>query len=63
MPRLINVILQPWTGLDIETFVPGLPQIGWRMGFNVPLGIAIGLVAILLQKLRRSPAAALPARA
>ena len=52
MPRLINVAVQPLTGFDIETFVPGLPQIGWRMGYNVPLGLAIAALAILMQKMR-----------
>jgi TRAP transporter 4TM/12TM fusion protein len=57
LPKLINVGWQRLVGWDIETYSSTLADIGWHFGYNVPIGLAIGLLAILLQKSRGRGAA------
>ena len=57
LPKLINVGWQRLVGWDIETYSSTLADIGWHFGYNVPIGLVIGLLAILLQKFRGRGAA------
>jgi TRAP transporter 4TM/12TM fusion protein len=52
-PSLLNAIIKPLTGIDIDHPMALLKSVGWNMGVNVPLGIAIGGAALLLQRARR----------
>lgn len=52
MPRLINAATLPLAGIDIEAFLPGLSQIGLRIGVNVILGLLVAGIAIQLQRRR-----------
>ncbi len=56
LPKLINVVWQPMLGWDIETYSKTLADVGWHFGYNVPVGLAIALVVILIQKARRGTA-------
>jgi TRAP transporter 4TM/12TM fusion protein len=52
MPALISAATLPLVGHDIETYLPGLTNLGMRVGFNVVLGIAIAAATILLHRQR-----------
>jgi TRAP-type uncharacterized transport system fused permease subunit len=51
-PALLSAILRPLTGLDIAAFVPGLSDLGWRIGWNVVLGVLVFAAAAGLQRAR-----------
>ena len=51
-PSLLSAILRPLLGLDIGAFVPGLSDLGLRVGYNVLLGLAVFAVAVGLQRAR-----------
>ena len=51
-PSLIGALVKPVTGLDIETFVPGLSNIGVRLGYNVFLGLALAASVTMIQRVR-----------
>jgi len=51
-PSLIGAIVKPLTGLDVETFVPGLNGAGIHLGYNVLLGVLIGAVVAMAQRAR-----------
>jgi TRAP-type uncharacterized transport system fused permease subunit len=57
MPRLINAVIAPLGGFNIEAYIPGLEGLGMRIGMNVVLGLAIGVGACLMQRARRRAAA------
>jgi TRAP transporter 4TM/12TM fusion protein len=51
-PSLIAALVRPLTGLDIEAFVPGLSDIGLRLGYNVFLGLILAVVVATMQRMR-----------
>jgi TRAP transporter 4TM/12TM fusion protein len=51
-PSLLSAILQPLAGFDINHPIAVLKSIGVTMGINVPLGLALAGLTILIQKLR-----------
>ena len=51
-PAILAVILKPLTGFDVGAFVPGLSDIGLRIGYNVFLGLIAFAAAVLLQRAR-----------
>lgn len=52
-PSLINAIVLPLTGIDIDHAIGWMGAIGWRMGVNVPIAMTLGLIGLFLQGLRR----------
>ena len=53
-PAILGVILRPLLGLDVGAFVPGLSDMGLRIGYNVLLGLLVFAIAAGLQRARRS---------
>jgi TRAP-type uncharacterized transport system fused permease subunit len=53
-PAVLDAIVRPLTGLDIATFVPGLSDVGLRVGWNVVVGL---LVFALVSGVQRARAA------
>jgi TRAP transporter 4TM/12TM fusion protein len=53
-PAILGAILRPLLGIDIGAFVPGLSDVGLRIGYNVPLGLLMFVVAAGLQRARRT---------
>jgi TRAP transporter 4TM/12TM fusion protein len=53
-PAILGAILRPLTGVDVGTFVPGLSDIGLRIGYNVFLGLLVFAAAAGLQRTRRA---------
>jgi TRAP-type uncharacterized transport system fused permease subunit len=51
-PALLSAIVQPLLGLDITAFVPGLSDLGLRIGYNVLLGLIAFAVAWGIQRAR-----------
>jgi TRAP transporter 4TM/12TM fusion protein len=51
-PSLLSAILRPLLGLDIGAFVPGLSDLGLRVGYNVLLGLLVFAMAAGLQRAR-----------
>ena len=56
-PSIINAVVRPLTGLSIETYLPGLSEVGIHLGVNVVLGCVVAATAIMLQQAKK-PAAA-----
>ncbi len=59
-PALLSPTIRLLTGLTIEGFVPGLSDLGLRIGFNVVLGLIFLVAGVAIQRMR--PAAAAPSR-
>jgi TRAP-type uncharacterized transport system fused permease subunit len=51
-PSVLDAIVRPLTGLDIATFVPGLADLGLRVGWNIVLGLVVFVVVAGLQRVR-----------
>jgi TRAP transporter 4TM/12TM fusion protein len=51
-PSIVGAIVRPLTGLAIDTFVPGLEDAGFRIGFNVLLGLLAFTAGVMLQRAR-----------
>jgi TRAP transporter 4TM/12TM fusion protein len=51
-PILIGALTQPLTGFDIGTFMPGLSDLGIRIGYNVLAGFLLFAVAWTIQRSR-----------
>jgi TRAP-type uncharacterized transport system fused permease subunit len=53
-PAILSAVLRPLLGIDIGAFVPGLSDLGLRVGYNVFLGLLVFAVAAALQRGRRA---------
>jgi TRAP-type uncharacterized transport system fused permease subunit len=51
-PAILGAILKPGLGIDIVAFVPGLSDLGLRIGYNVVLGLLVFVLAAGLQRAR-----------
>jgi TRAP transporter 4TM/12TM fusion protein len=51
-PAILSVVLKPLTGFDVAAFIPGLSDVGIRIGYNVVLGVAAFAIAVTLQRTR-----------
>ena len=51
-PAILSVLLKPLTGVDVGAFMPGLSDVGVRVGYNVLLGLAMFAAAVFLQRAR-----------
>jgi TRAP-type uncharacterized transport system fused permease subunit len=51
-PAILAAVLRPLLGLDLEAFVPGLSDIGVRLGYNVLLGLIVFAAAAAMQRAR-----------
>jgi TRAP-type uncharacterized transport system fused permease subunit len=51
-PAILGVVLKPLIGIDVGGFVPGLSAIGWRVGYNVLLGLVVFGIGAGLQRTR-----------
>ena len=51
-PAILSVLLTPLTGVDIGAFMPGLSDVGVRIGYNVLLGLVTFAAAVFLQRAR-----------
>jgi TRAP transporter 4TM/12TM fusion protein len=58
LPSIVGALLKPIIGIDLNSYIPLLPQAGLHVGYNVVLAILIFVVAHLMQKTRRVTAAA-----
>ena len=57
-PALLAPTIQLLTGVTIEGFVPGLSNLGLRIGYNVVLGLIFLVAGVLIQRARPTPEAA-----
>jgi TRAP transporter 4TM/12TM fusion protein len=53
-PAILGAILRPLLGVDVGAFVPGLSDLGLRIGYNVFLGLLVFALAAGLQRTRRT---------
>jgi TRAP transporter 4TM/12TM fusion protein len=53
-PAVLGAAIQPLLGVDVDAFVPGLSAIGWRVGYNVLVGLVVFAAAWALQRTRRT---------
>jgi TRAP-type uncharacterized transport system fused permease subunit len=51
-PALLGAAIEPLLGIDVGGFVPGLSGIGWRVGYNVFLGLMVFAAAWAIQRAR-----------
>ena len=51
-PAVLDAILRPLLGVDVGAFVPGLSDLGVRVGYNVLLGIIVFAAATAMQRAR-----------
>jgi TRAP transporter 4TM/12TM fusion protein len=51
-PALLGAAIEPLLGIDVGGFVPGLSGIGWRVGYNVFLGLIVFAAAWAMQRAR-----------
>jgi TRAP-type uncharacterized transport system fused permease subunit len=51
-PSVVGAIIRPLTGITIDTFVPGLEDAGFRIGFNVLLGLVAFAAGVMIQRAR-----------
>jgi TRAP-type uncharacterized transport system fused permease subunit len=51
-PAVLGAILGPLVGVDVGTYIPGLSDIGLRLGYNVLFGIAVFAMAATIQRSR-----------
>jgi len=57
-PAVLSPTIQLLTGLSIDGFVPGLSDMGVRIGFNVLLGLIFLVIGVSMQRMRPTPEAA-----
>jgi TRAP transporter 4TM/12TM fusion protein len=57
-PALLAPTIQLLTGVAIGGFVPGLSDLGIRIGFNVVLGLIFLVAGVMIQRMRPTPEAA-----
>ena len=53
-PALLGSVVNPLLSVDLEAFVPGLSTIGWRIGYNVFLGLIVFALTWGIQRARRA---------
>jgi TRAP transporter 4TM/12TM fusion protein len=53
-PAILGAILRPLLGVDVGVFVPGLSDLGLRIGYNVFLGLLVFALAAGLQRARKA---------
>jgi hypothetical protein len=53
-PAVLGAILRPLLGIDVGAFVPGLSDMGLRIGYNVLMGLLVFAIAAGLQRVRRT---------
>jgi TRAP-type uncharacterized transport system fused permease subunit len=53
-PALLGSVVDPLLGVDLEAFVPRLSAIGWRVGYNVFLGLIVFALTWSIQRARRA---------
>jgi TRAP-type uncharacterized transport system fused permease subunit len=51
-PAILGAVVQPLLGVDVGAFVPGLSALGWRVGYNVFLGLGVFAAAWAIQRAR-----------
>jgi TRAP transporter 4TM/12TM fusion protein len=51
-PAILGVILQPLLGIDVGAYIPGLSDVGLRIGYNVVLGVIAFAAAVVMQRAR-----------
>ena len=51
-PAILGTILRPLVGVDLGASVPGLSDLGIRLGYNVLLALAVFATATAIQRLR-----------
>ena len=51
-PAVLDAILRPLLGVDVGAFVPGLSDLGVRLGYNVFLGLIVFAAAAAMQRAR-----------
>jgi TRAP transporter 4TM/12TM fusion protein len=51
-PALINAVVRPLTGFDIDSYLPFLPGLGLHIGVNVVLGALVAAAGVMLQRAR-----------
>ncbi len=51
-PAVLDAILRPLLGVDVGAFVPGLSDLGVRVGYNVLLGFVVFAAAAAMQRAR-----------
>jgi hypothetical protein len=57
-PALLAPTIQLLTGVTIGSFVPGLSDLGIRVGVNVVLGLIFLVAGVMIQRMRPTPEAA-----
>jgi TRAP transporter 4TM/12TM fusion protein len=53
-PAVLGAFIQPVLGFDVDAFIPGISAIGWRVGWNVVLGLVVFAAAWAIQLARRA---------
>jgi TRAP-type uncharacterized transport system fused permease subunit len=51
-PAILGAGIEPLLGIDVGAFVPGLSAVGWRVGYNVFLGLIVFAAAWAIQRAR-----------
>jgi TRAP transporter 4TM/12TM fusion protein len=59
-PAILGAILRPLTGFDVGAFIPGLSEMGVRVGYNVVLGLVLFAATAAIQRARTSAGSASP---
>jgi TRAP transporter 4TM/12TM fusion protein len=49
-PSMLNAVVLPLTGFNLETYIGPLHNLGMRMAISVPIGIVIGAAALAMQR-------------
>lgn len=49
-PSMLNAVVLPLTGFNLETYIGPLQSLGIRMAISVPIGIAIGAATLTMQR-------------
>lgn len=57
-PSMLNAVVLPLTGFNLETYIGPLQSLGIRMAISVPIGIAIGAATLAMQRSRPAARAA-----
>lgn len=52
LPSIVGALLKPIIGVDLNGYIPLLPQVGLHIGYNVVIAIAIFMAAHTLQRSR-----------
>jgi TRAP transporter 4TM/12TM fusion protein len=51
-PAVLGAVLGPLLGIELGAFIPGLSDMGVRIGYNVALGLAVFAAAAAIQRAR-----------